>query len=173
MLVGEVTITNRLGHTFTFPQGTVINVSDVFELSPSQMKMPVSGPLANIVNDFDGVGQAITINGELTDLDQLTGVSGISSVVTGGTNPPTITTAEQMMYWLKSLANGAQMPFEFTAPSCKKALLTSSGQTEIAGVMIPGTWDTPKGVITTMSFDTQTGNIDMIPYSLTIWIAGF
>jgi hypothetical protein len=174
MLVGEVTITHpQTGHVFTFPQGMVFNVGDSFEVSPSQMKMPVSGPMANISNDFEGVGETITISGELFDLETLGIKSTTPSVVTGN-NAPVIDKAEQMLYWLKSLCSGNQRAFEFTSPTCKKALLTSGGPgTEIAGALIPGNWVTPKGVIVAHNLDSQVGNIDAIPFSITIWVCGF
>lgn len=146
---------------FSFPDGFISDSSSSFELEVQQTKMPVSGPMGNIGNDFSGVGKTITVSGVLYDQP---------STVVSNNN---ITTKEQMKYWLESLANGFQSrPCEINSKLDEFSLRNSGGNTTVEGVSIPGNWQKTKGYLINYSFNKVVGDVETISYSLTFWVAG-
>lgn len=148
---------------FSFKSGFISTYETAFEMNVNQIVNPLSGPMRNIGNDFNGIGKTISINGVLYDESE--------SVVSNNT----IKTIKQMKYWLESLTSGFQIrPCEFNSTEDEYSLSTGSQTTVIEGVEIPGSWEKTKGYIINLTFgDTnESQGVMMKTFSLTLWVAG-
>lgn len=162
----EITLVRTVGsnsHTFTFPEGMVKNVHSALASEIMENNMPGSGPALNIGIDFNGVTKVITISGELNDAD--------TSVVTG-TSAPTITTVKLIKLYLESFLSGQQQAIPLTSNYETWALESPGGTTTIDGQAIPGTWVLAKIYMTAIDFDDNSGEPNIVPYSISLWVAG-
>lgn len=150
-------------HTFTFPKGMVDDLSVSISNEPDKIVMPAQGPAGNIGNDFNGVEKTITMQINIVDCE--------SSVVSG-TNAPNIQTIDQIKYWLESLCDGFQTAKEFSAPG-EEYTVRGTGTTTINGVVYPASFDTTKVYVTGISYGKKSGNVTVIPATITLWVAGF
>lgn len=154
------------GQTFTFPNHFLDSERNVFDVGPDKIRLPLSGPLQNIGNDFDGVGKVIPISGTFYFIDEA------ESVVTGGENPPLINKPIQMKYWLESLADGSQRTIALDSYISEYSLVNGNGTTVIDGVEIPGTFKPTTGYIDDLEFSENDTTPLAIDFSFNVWVAG-
>lgn len=158
---------------FTFGLGMIDSIKVNFETGVDQLKMPISGPMSNIGFDIDGIAKTITVNGNFVD--------SASSVITKEgvvENAWDIRDKSVMKLWFESILSGSQRPMEWSSPNDKLSARTHSNSTQMFD-KISDKWVTLSGVfiqtrvfIIAFSADTEAGDVERIPFSMTLWVAG-
>ena len=157
-----ITIKGPDGETFSFPASFVSGEDMVIGTGVSRTVMPVAGPMSNIGNNFEGNEKTITINGVLYDT-----VDEDVSVVSN----KNIKTIKLMKYYLEAckMANSA---LEYESEYNGLSLVSASGTTTIDGVAIPGQWIPTKGYVVGFTADKPQEDIEGMPFTLNLWVAG-
>ena len=167
------TITNFQGEIFTFPAGSIDSVKTTLTSGAEVNDSAGSGPMMSQGTQMDGVKKIIVISGVLID-------SPTASVITmtSGT-PPNIRSKEVMKAWLEALPNGMQIrPLDFSSYLNEKTLQNNIGTTSFydsvtgADVLINGTFVNTKVYIDSFTYDEEEGNVEAIPFTLNLTVAG-
>ena len=153
--------------TFTFPQGMIDKISSDNSTELDQNVMPSSGPMSNQGFDFSGVVKTISINGKL--FDTTTSVTDVNN----------IRSMKIMKYWLEALQNGFQSePTIFSSNLEELSVESGFGTTEMED-SVSGTTVTLNAVFIVtkvykakLTVDDEAGNVEEIPFTLELWVAG-
>lgn len=152
------------GQIFTFPEEFIEQDDEKYDVGPSKLRTPASGPMANIGNDFQGVSKRIVVSGTFYRVEP-----NKPSVITGS-GAPTIRDPILMKYWLESLADGTQTPVKWSSYLSEYSLQSGGGTTTIDGKSIPGQFTKTEGYIDGLGFGEK-DNPDRISFNFTIWVA--
>lgn len=144
------------GVTFTFQEGEVEKISSKITSNIEPEAIPSLGPLATYFADYNGPIKTITITGSLFE-SATTRVTGYS-----------VNTIIEQKEWLESMINGAQTTITFT--SNYESLTISS----INGATAPylGSFGYTKGFIQDIGFDETIGEVGILPFTITLVVAG-
>lgn len=165
--MSEVWITNPVNNErFTFAKGMISKITSNFEIELDQNKMSASAPMSNQGFDGNGIGKTIHITGNLFDT---------SSTVTNINN---IRDKLVMKYWLECLNNGLQTePSSYYSPR-EEFSVEGMGSTimydSVSGqnVNLPAKLVPTKVRVIGFSVDEDEGDLEKIPFTLTLWVCG-
>ncbi len=164
-MVTAVTLTRGgTSQVLTFPSGFIQKVATTVTNNPEKTEMPAGGPASNIGTDVGGSGKTLIITGQL--LDSPTG----SSMVTG-TGAPSITTKEQLKYWIEALIDGNQIAHTWTS-NLDTYSVQGVGSTSIEGVTMPALFTATKVYVDQFTYDDPEAQPENIPFTLNLWVAG-
>ena len=165
-------IKNQQGEKFTFPKAFVIKATPNFETGVDQQKLPISGPMNNQGIDIDGNAKTITISGQFMDTSQ--SVITVNDVV-----PETcdLRSMKLMKYWFEAILSGLQIPIEFSSYLDEFSAL-GSGNTEMfdpvsnKNVILRANYIKTRVYVIGFQCDDDEGDVERIPFTLTLWVAG-
>lgn len=152
----DITITNASGVIFTFQDGDVDSVNSDIMSSVDTLPMPASAPADTIVFDLGGATKNITIRGQL------------HPATTTRTSTGTVTAILQQKQWLEALVGGAQSAKLFTSNYEIYTCDGSAGWNESPPA--PAT-STTKIVVRQITFSEETGNPNVLNYSLSMVVS--
>jgi len=160
----NITITKG-SETFTFAEGMVDGISSTISTEIEQNVLPISGPMNNLGVDINGSIKIIVVSGNLSD--QATTVS----------NTQNIRSKKVMKLWLEALQDGNQAALTFTSNYEDYSVLGAgtyvvTDSVSSASITIPASFSATKVYSTNIAFDDEAGNPNLIPYTLTLWVAG-
>lgn len=152
------------GVTFTFPDGTINDITTNIDCGIEETKMPGAGPMQNYAIDYEGTSKTITISGILIDTP--------SSVLSSGD----LRDKKLMKYWLESLADGNQFAMDFKS-NLEEYSVSHTGSTMMPDnesgqqVTIPATFTSTKVYVRSIQFrDVVVGNY--IEFTISFFVAG-
>ncbi len=157
----DVTIQNSSGVTFTFQEGDINTVTSIIVGDIDSSPMPGSGPRGAMAFDISGVIKTITVEGQLT--------VATSTVI----SPGTITTILQQKQWLESLLDGGQKIATAThgkfTSNYEEYSVKTSGNT-----IVDSSSDDEKTtcMVQKITFTEQTGNPEVLPFTITLIVGG-
>jgi hypothetical protein len=166
-----VYLINKNNEKFTFPQGFIDSIKVNFETGVEQLKMPISGPMNNQGIDIDGCAKTITISGQFFDTES--SVTTINDTVVNN-----IRSKKIMKYWFEAILSGFQRTLIFYAPNDEFSAISENPATvmfdEVSGtnVTIRARFVPTKVYLTNFSPDTNAGDLERIPFTITLWVAG-
>jgi len=149
---------------FTFKEGMINNVNSTINTDIEQNIMPSLGPASNQGYDFNGCNKVITITGQLFDT---------TSTVSSTQN---IRDKKIMKYWLEALQDGAQEATTFIS-NYEEYSVEGSGTTNMTDsvsgetIVLPASFATTKVYKSKVTFDDESGNPELIPFTLDLWVA--
>jgi len=158
-------ITNGAGEIFTFDDGMIEKISPTIIGEIDENVLPASGPMNNLGIDINGVTKQITISGKLYDTN-----STVS-------NTQNIRDKVVMKFWLEALMNGNQTAVAFYS-NYEYASASGNGTSTItddvsgATITLQATFTTTKVYVKQISFDDEEANPSLIPFTMTLWVAG-
>lgn len=166
-----------------FEAGMIDKVSSNINGDIDQNAMPGAGPLSNLGIDINGVGKTITVSGNISDAQ---GSTVLFTTLLGTTPKQYLRDKEIIKMWMEALLSGAQTVFSFYSNREKYSVrgMGSSTITDpVSGAlitfpvsfgaanldMIPAT---TKVYVISLVFDDENGNPELIPFTLSLWVAG-
>lgn len=157
----------RTNEVFNFVPGMINNENTKITIGIDPNITSGTGPMMNQGIDIDGINKTITLSGQFIDTT--------SSVVSGTTN--NIQSKQHMKLWFEALLSGYQRTVEYTSKANEYSS-TGSGTKrfidEISGVenVFDCNFVTTKGYIVDFTCDTNSGDVEQYPFSLTLFVAG-
>lgn len=158
-------IANSNGEIFTFKDGMVDKISSTIITEIDENIIPQSGPMSNLGIDINGVIKSITITGNLFDAD--------STVL----STQDIRDKEVMKFWLEALQNGNQSAVSFSS-NYEYSSVSGNGTITItdsisgATITLRASFASTKVYVKQITFDEEEANPSLIPFSITLWVAG-
>ena len=158
-------IKNRQGETFTFPPAMISGIRTVFETGVDPLKMPISGPMNNFGLDIDGVAKTLVITGQFFDTtSSVTSVNNIRSM-------------KIMKIWFESILSGSQISMDFESYLDEYSVRNVGSFTILdpvsnVNVTLPANFVKTKVYLIGFECDDAEGDVEKIPFSMTLWVSG-
>ncbi len=138
--------------TFTFNQGDISKISSKLTPNLDPMPLPLSGPTGVLIYDMEGVMKQITVVGALTSTSS-TRISGY-----------TITSILQQKQWIESLVNGVQSIITFVSNYEEESVSFA----KVSPDPYLATFGSTTVKISSLTFDEEEANPDMLPFTLVL-----